>query len=59
MNEQSMIGRKLLESQLQRVGVFGPNETISDHPDFDANYKVRKYYVLYALIIVITDSTIQ
>ncbi|KAK3119992.1 hypothetical protein QOZ80_9AG0679140 [Eleusine coracana subsp. coracana] len=37
---QSMIGRKLLESQLQRVGVFGPKETISDHPDFDANYKV-------------------
>ncbi|TVU25729.1 hypothetical protein EJB05_28234 [Eragrostis curvula] len=37
---QSMVGRKLLESQLQRVGVFGPNETISNYPDFDANYKV-------------------
>jgi phosphatidylinositol 4-phosphatase len=42
-----MIGRKLLERQLQQVGVFGANEIISDHPDFDANYKVCKYYFLY------------
>ncbi|XP_025827066.1 phosphoinositide phosphatase SAC7-like isoform X5 [Panicum hallii] len=37
---QSMIGRKLLESQLQRIGVFGANDTVSNFPDFDANYKV-------------------
>ncbi|KAJ1279237.1 hypothetical protein BS78_04G139900 [Paspalum vaginatum] len=37
---QSMIGRKLLEVQLQRIGVFGANDTVSNFPDFDANYKV-------------------
>ncbi|OEL27740.1 Phosphoinositide phosphatase SAC7 [Dichanthelium oligosanthes] len=37
---QSMVGRKLLESQLQRIGVFGANDTVSNFPDFDANYKV-------------------
>ncbi|RCV17565.1 hypothetical protein SETIT_3G230000v2 [Setaria italica] len=37
---QSMIGRKLLESQLQRIGVFGANDTVSNFLDFDANYKV-------------------
>lgn len=37
---QSMIGRKLLESQLQRIGVFGANDTVSNFLDFDTNYKV-------------------
>ncbi|XP_010238703.1 phosphoinositide phosphatase SAC7 isoform X2 [Brachypodium distachyon] len=37
---QSMIGRRILESQLQRVGVFGVNDTISKYPAFDASYKV-------------------
>ncbi|PUZ44670.1 hypothetical protein GQ55_8G126000 [Panicum hallii var. hallii] len=37
---QSMIGRKLLESQLQRIGVFGANDTVSNFLDFDANYKI-------------------
>ncbi|XP_020403995.1 phosphoinositide phosphatase SAC7 isoform X2 [Zea mays] len=37
---QSMIGRKLLESQLQEIGVFVANDTVSDFPDFDANYKI-------------------
>ncbi|KAL6634172.1 hypothetical protein ACP70R_026843 [Stipagrostis hirtigluma subsp. patula] len=37
---QSMIGRKILESQLQRIGVLGANDTISNHPAFDANYKI-------------------
>ncbi|XP_062223099.1 phosphoinositide phosphatase SAC7-like [Phragmites australis] len=37
---QSMIGRKILESQLQRIGVLGVNDTISNHPAFDANYKI-------------------
>ncbi|KAG2553696.1 hypothetical protein PVAP13_9KG541700 [Panicum virgatum] len=37
---QSMIGRKILESQLQRIEVLGVNDTISNHPAFDTNYKV-------------------
>lgn len=40
-----MVGRKLLESQLQRIGVFGANDTVSNFLDFDANYKVCKYRV--------------
>ncbi|CAO2144014.1 unnamed protein product [Urochloa humidicola] len=37
---QNMIGRKLLERQLQRIGVFGATDTVSNFQDFDANYKV-------------------
>uniref|UniRef100_A0A0A9D590 SAC domain-containing protein n=1 Tax=Arundo donax TaxID=35708 RepID=A0A0A9D590_ARUDO len=37
---QNMIGRKILESQLQRIGILDANETISNYSDFDANYKV-------------------
>ncbi|AQK71713.1 Phosphoinositide phosphatase SAC6 [Zea mays] len=37
---QSMIGRKILESQLQRIGVLGAGDTISKHPTFDTNYKI-------------------
>ncbi|XP_074582504.1 phosphoinositide phosphatase SAC7-like isoform X2 [Curcuma longa] len=37
---QNMIARKMLESQLKRIGLFGPDETITAHPFFDANYKI-------------------
>ncbi|KAL6875745.1 hypothetical protein ACP4OV_013258 [Aristida adscensionis] len=37
---QNMVGRKMLESQLQRIGVLGANDTISNYSDFDAYYKV-------------------
>jgi len=37
---QSMIGGKILESQLQRIGVLGSGDTISKHPTFDTNYKI-------------------
>ncbi|KAG7560462.1 SAC domain [Arabidopsis thaliana x Arabidopsis arenosa] len=37
---QSMIGRKMLELQLKRIGVFGAEETISSHPNFDEHYKI-------------------
>jgi hypothetical protein len=35
-----MIGGKILESQLQRIGVLGVNDAISNHPAFDTNYKI-------------------
>ncbi|XP_010675806.3 phosphoinositide phosphatase SAC7 isoform X5 [Beta vulgaris subsp. vulgaris] len=37
---QSMIGRKMLEFQLRRIGIFGAEETISAHPNFDENFKI-------------------
>ncbi|PIN17227.1 putative phosphoinositide phosphatase [Handroanthus impetiginosus] len=37
---QSMIARKMLESQLRRLGAFNDGETISRHPDFDQNLKI-------------------
>ncbi|XP_011079160.1 phosphoinositide phosphatase SAC6 [Sesamum indicum] len=37
---QSMIARKMLEFQLQRLGVFDADETISKHPNFDDSFKV-------------------
>ncbi|CAN8278759.1 unnamed protein product [Cochlearia groenlandica] len=37
---QSMIGRKMLELQLKRIGVFGAEETISSHVNFDEHYKI-------------------
>ncbi|XP_028795290.1 phosphoinositide phosphatase SAC6 [Neltuma alba] len=37
---QSMIGRNTLENQLRRLGVFGPEETISSHPNLDESYKI-------------------
>ncbi|XP_047314895.1 phosphoinositide phosphatase SAC7-like [Impatiens glandulifera] len=36
---QSMIGRKMLEFQLRRIGVFDAEETIATHPNFDGNFK--------------------
>nr|GMC94829.1 phosphoinositide phosphatase SAC6-like [Ipomoea batatas] len=35
-----MVGRKLLEFQLRRLGVFNAEETISTHPNLDENFKV-------------------
>lgn len=37
---QSMIGRKMLESQLRRIGVFVAEETISTHPNLNENFKI-------------------
>ncbi|GAB2223953.1 hypothetical protein Droror1_Dr00004698 [Drosera rotundifolia] len=37
---QSMIGRKMLEHQLKKIGVFDAKETISSHPNFDENFKI-------------------
>lgn len=37
---QSMIGRNMLEVQLRRIGIFGAEETISNHPNFDENFKI-------------------
>ncbi|XP_066354416.1 phosphoinositide phosphatase SAC6-like [Miscanthus floridulus] len=37
---QSMIGGKILESQLKRIGVLGAGDTISKHTAFDTNYKI-------------------
>ncbi|KAG8660087.1 phosphoinositide phosphatase SAC6 isoform X1 [Manihot esculenta] len=37
---QSMIGRRMLEIQLRRIGVFSAEETISSHPNFDDSFKI-------------------
>eukprot|EP00262_Sarcandra_glabra_P015183 TRINITY_DN4615_c0_g1_i1.p1 TRINITY_DN4615_c0_g1~~TRINITY_DN4615_c0_g1_i1.p1 ORF type:complete len:475 (-),score=76.50 TRINITY_DN4615_c0_g1_i1:261-1685(-) len=37
---QSMIGRKMLETQLQRIGIFRADETISMHANFDESFKI-------------------
>ncbi|GLU19673.1 hypothetical protein SLE2022_359090 [Rubroshorea leprosula] len=37
---QSMIGRRMLELQLQRIGIFSADETISLHPNFDDSFKI-------------------
>ncbi|XP_063948741.1 phosphoinositide phosphatase SAC7 isoform X1 [Daucus carota subsp. sativus] len=37
---QSMIGRKMLESQLRRLGLFDAEETINSHPNFDDSFKI-------------------
>ncbi|CAL5334143.1 unnamed protein product [Camellia sinensis] len=37
---QSMLGRKMLEFQLRRIGVFDAEESISTHPNFDDNFKI-------------------
>ncbi|KDP43758.1 hypothetical protein JCGZ_22385 [Jatropha curcas] len=37
---QSMIGRRMLEIQLRRIGVFGAEEAISSHPNFDDCFKI-------------------
>jgi hypothetical protein len=42
-----MIGGKILESQLQRIGVLSAGDTISKHPAFDTNYKICEYYVCH------------
>ncbi|KAM7523974.1 hypothetical protein LguiA_013876 [Lonicera macranthoides] len=37
---QSMIGRRLLEIQLRRLGLFDADETINSHPNFDDSFKI-------------------
>ncbi|KAK1325657.1 Phosphoinositide phosphatase SAC7 [Acorus calamus] len=37
---QSMIGRKMLEKQLQQMGTFGANDMLSTYPNFDASFKI-------------------
>lgn len=37
---QSMIARKILEFQLQRLGVLSDGETINAHPNFDRSFKI-------------------
>nr|XP_010918247.1 phosphoinositide phosphatase SAC6 isoform X2 [Elaeis guineensis] len=37
---QSMIGRKMLESQLKRIGIFGADDAINAYPFFDASFKI-------------------
>ncbi|GJX07816.1 phosphoinositide phosphatase SAC6-like protein, partial [Tanacetum coccineum] len=37
---QSMIGRKMLEYQLRRLGVFDAEENIITHPNFDDCFKI-------------------
>lgn len=39
-----MIGRKMMELQLRRIGVFDAEETISSHPNFDENFKICEFY---------------
>ncbi|PKA60102.1 Phosphoinositide phosphatase SAC7 [Apostasia shenzhenica] len=36
---QSMIGRKMLESQLNQIGIFGDDDAISVYSFFDASFK--------------------
>ncbi|KAM0057432.1 putative phosphatidylinositol-3,4-bisphosphate 4-phosphatase [Helianthus debilis subsp. tardiflorus] len=37
---QSMIGRKMMEYQLQRLGIFDAEETINTYPSFDDCFKI-------------------
>ncbi|MCE3052274.1 Fimbrin, actin-bundling protein [Datura stramonium] len=37
---QSMLGRKMLEFQLRRLGTFDAEETISSHPNLDESFKL-------------------
>lgn len=37
---QSMLGRKMLEFQLRRLGIFDAEETIGTHPNFDECFKI-------------------
>ncbi|KAM3343010.1 phosphoinositide phosphatase SAC6 [Capsicum galapagoense] len=37
---QSMLGRRMLEFQLRRLGIFDAEETISTHPNLDESFKM-------------------
>ncbi|GMP32152.1 hypothetical protein CsSME_00006042 [Camellia sinensis var. sinensis] len=37
---QSMLGQKMLEFQLGRIGIFDAEESISTNPNFDDNFKI-------------------
>lgn len=49
---QSMIGRKMLELQLKRIGVFGAEETISSHLNFDERYKICQFLIFVGNLIL-------
>ncbi|KAF2291694.1 hypothetical protein GH714_028211 [Hevea brasiliensis] len=49
---QSMIGRRMLEIQLRRIGVFGAEETISSHPNFDESFKIFSHVQLFSVFSV-------
>ncbi|MCD9560831.1 Fimbrin, actin-bundling protein [Datura stramonium] len=37
---QSMLGRRMIEFQLRRLGIFDAEETISTHPNLDESFKI-------------------
>ncbi|KAK4348011.1 hypothetical protein RND71_034350 [Anisodus tanguticus] len=37
---QSMLGRRMLEFQLRRLGVFDAEESVSTHPNLDESFKI-------------------
>lgn len=37
---QSMLGRRMLEFQLRRLGIFDAEESISTHPNLDESFKI-------------------
>ncbi|GMP49290.1 hypothetical protein CsSME_00016322 [Camellia sinensis var. sinensis] len=54
---QSMLGRKMLEFQLRRIGIFDAEESISTHPNFDDNFKICEYfYNCHRLICLWVDE---
>jgi len=44
---QSMIGRKIMESQLKKIGAFNANDSISAYPHFDRSFKICKCSLCY------------
>lgn len=50
-----MIARKMLESQLRRLGIFGAEETISSHPNLDESFKISESIQYPNLINLLTD----
>jgi len=46
---QSMLGRKMLEFQLRRLGAFDAEETISSHPNLDESFKLCEKFLISLL----------
>lgn len=51
-----MIARKMLESQLRRLGIFGAEETISSHPNLDESFKISELIQCPNLIYLLTET---
>lgn len=53
---QSMIGRRMLEFQLRRLGIFNAEESISSYPNFDESYKICEYFlelpILFSALVI-------